>query len=98
MTGSARLDGVWRLERTSGLLPPLALLRKEIRGSEGWTAVGPLKLRFRVVADELRYRSPLVGLVDVLSPAGADTFAGTATILGRPLGTFRMKRETEARR
>ncbi len=89
MTG---LDGVWRVERTGGALPPLYGVRKRIRGVRGETLLGPLALRFRVVGDELRYGPPLLGLVDVLEPDG-DGLAGRATLFGRELGRFRMTRE-----
>jgi hypothetical protein len=87
------LDGVWALERTGGLLPPLAPLRKQIARGRGRTTLGPLPgPGFDVRGLELRYRVPFRGFVDVLVPAGRDVFAGRATLLGRTVGRFRMRR------
>jgi hypothetical protein len=85
------LDGVWKVERTGGLLPPLYGVRKRIDGDRGQTLFGPVPARFRVVGNELRYRVPLRGLVDVVEPEG-DGFAGRALLFGRELGRFRMTR------
>ena len=86
------LDGVWKVERTGGALPPLYGVRKRIRGTRGETLFGPVPVRFAVVGNELRYRAPLLGLVDVLEPGG-DGFEGRATLFGVELGRFRMTRE-----
>jgi ferritin-like metal-binding protein YciE len=87
----AELDGVWHVERTGGVLPPMARVRKRIRGTRGETIVGPVRMRFRVNGRELRYDPPFVGLVDVLEPAAAG-WTGRATWFGRPFGTFRLRR------
>lgn len=87
-----QLDGVWRVERTGGALPPLYGVRKRIRGSRGETLFGRVPIRFRVVGDELRYGPPLLGLVDVVTPDG-EGFSGRAVLFGRELGRFRMVRE-----
>jgi hypothetical protein len=93
------VDGDWGVIRTGGLLPPMAgLVRKHIAGDRGWTLVGGLRVRFDVRGRELRYRFPLRGLVDVLVPDGEDAYAGTATVFGRRLGTFRMTRRPLKRR
>lgn len=86
------LDGVWKVERTGGALPPLYGVRKRIRGARGETLFGPVPVRFAVVGNELRYRAPLLGVVDVLEPGG-DGFEGRATLFGVELGRFRMTRE-----
>lgn len=86
------LDGVWKVERTGGALPPLYGVRKRIRGTRGETLLGPVPVRFAVVGNELRYRAPLLGVVDVLEPGG-DGFEGRATLFGVELGRFRMTRE-----
>ncbi|HSP74285.1 MAG TPA: DUF892 family protein [Gaiellaceae bacterium] len=88
----AGLNGVWKVERTGGALPPLYGVRKRIRGPRGETLFGPVPVRFAVVGNELRYRAPLLGLVDVLEP-GANGFEGRATLFGVELGRFRMTRE-----
>ncbi len=85
------LDGVWTVERLGGLLPPMVGVRKRIRGSSGETLAGPLRMRFDVQANELRYRAPFVGLVDVLEPEG-DGWSGRATWFGREFGRFRLRR------
>jgi hypothetical protein len=85
------LDGVWEVERTGGLLPPLLGVQKRISGSRGETAVGPLPgVPFVVEGLELRYRPPLAGFVDVLEPEG-EGFRGRATFRGREFGRFRMR-------
>ena len=87
----AELDGVWEVRREGGALPPLAGVRKRIRGRRGETIVGPLRLPFRVDGLTLRYEAPLAPLVDELEPA-ADGFRGRATIAGREYGTFTLRR------
>jgi ferritin-like metal-binding protein YciE len=86
------LDGVWRVERVAGALPPLTGVRKRIRGARGETRLGPAAVGFDVVGSQLRYRAPLTGLVDVLTPDG-DGFAGRTLLYGRHVGRFRMTRE-----
>jgi ferritin-like metal-binding protein YciE len=87
------LDGVWKVERTGGALPPLYGVRKRIHGSHGETLLGPVPVPFLVVDDELHYRAPLVGLVDRLQPDG-DAVLGTTYLFGREVGRFRMERST----
>jgi hypothetical protein len=88
----ADLTGVWNVERVSGALPPMAGVRKQIRGTRGTTNAGPLPgLPFDVVGLSLRYRFP-PGLVDHLEPAGDNVFNGRATLFGAELGRFRMTR------
>jgi ferritin-like metal-binding protein YciE len=90
----ASLDGVWTVERASGALPPMTGVRKRIRGSSGETIAGPVRMPFDVRDNELSYRPPFVGLVDVLEPAGEDEWAGRATWFGREFGRFRLRRVT----
>lgn len=85
------LDGVWTVERVSGALPPMTRVRKRIDGASGVTVVGPVRMRFDVRGNDLRYRAPLVGLVDFLEPDGAG-WSGRATWFGFEFGRFRMKR------
>jgi hypothetical protein len=85
------LDGVWNVERTGGLLPPLVGVRKAIAGTTGRTTLGPIAAGFDVVGRELRYRSPLSGFVDVLEPA-AEGWSGRALFRGKEYGTFRLRR------
>ena len=86
----AELDGDWELRRLSGVLPPLAGVRKRIRGDRGSTVlpIGP-GAPFAVVGHELRYRPPFAMFVDVLEPDG-DGWRGRATVFGRTFGEFRM--------
>jgi hypothetical protein len=84
-------DGTWRVERLSGLLPPLPI-RKTIAGESGVTRVGLVRLPFRVHGTTLRYRPPLHGFVDELQPSG-DGFVGRATLFGREYARFRLVRE-----
>jgi hypothetical protein len=86
------LDGDWELQRVSGFLPPLAGLRKQIRGDRGATVLpGGLPVPFAVVAHELRYRPPFSMVVDFLEPDG-EGWHGRATVFGRTVGEFRMSR------
>jgi hypothetical protein len=85
------LDGVWTVERVSGALPPMVGVRKEIDGASGVTVAGPLRMRFDVRGNELRYRAPFVGLVDRLEPEDGG-WLGRATWFGREFGRFRMRR------
>ena len=87
--GRAALQGSWRVERISGLLPPLLPIRKHIAAAAGVTRIGPLQLPFDVEGRTLRYRGPLQAFVDELEPSG-DGFVGRATVLGREYGRFRL--------
>ena len=84
------LDGEWEVRRLSGLLPPLAGMRKRVRGDRGETVLpGGCGVPFAVVGRELRYRSPFSMVVDVLEPDG-DGWQGSATAFGRTVGEFGM--------
>ena len=86
------LDGDWQVIRTGGLLPPLVGVRKRIAGGSGWTSLGPLPgAPFDVVGNELRYRGPFTGFVDVLEP-NSEGYRGRATFRGREFGAFRLVR------
>ena len=87
------LDGVWKVERTGGLLPPLPGVRKVIEGGRGRTHLGPLPgPAFELRGRELRYVRPLGLFVDVVVRCGRDTCVGKATVRGRSFGSFRMRR------
>ena len=88
-----QLDGVWTVERTGGALPPMVGVRKRIDGTRGTTLAGPVAMPFDVRGLELRYRRPFVGLVDVLEPENGG-FRGRATLFGKELGQFRLRRVT----
>jgi hypothetical protein len=83
------LDGVWRVRRESGLLPPLFGVRKVVAGDRGWTTLGPVRAAFDVVGNELRHRGPLRGFVDVLEQNGTE-WTGRALARGREYGRFRL--------
>jgi hypothetical protein len=87
----SELDGVWKVERVGGALPPMTGVRKRIDGDRGVTLAGPVKMRFEVRGLELRYRPPFIGFVDFLEPDG-DGYRGRATFLGRQFGSFRLSR------
>jgi ferritin-like metal-binding protein YciE len=93
----AGLDGVWDVERTGGALPPLVGVRKRIHGTRGSTVLGPLPgVPFEVRGNELHYRPPFTGFVDVVEPGGADLYRGRATFRGTTLGHFVMRRRQMA--
>ena len=92
----AELDGDWLVRRESGLLPPMAGVRKRIDGARGVTTLGPLRFPFEVEGRSLRYRFP-PGLVDELEPDG-DGFRGQALLAGRRLGRFRLVRASATTR
>lgn len=84
------LDGSWRVERISGLLPPVPI-HKSISASSGVTRIGVIRLPFRVDGRRLRYRPPLHAFVDELEPRGKG-FDGRAKVLGREYARFRLVR------
>ena len=72
-------------------MPPLIGVRKRIHGSSGRTEVGPVGVEFAVVEGrELRYRRPLEGFVDVLTPTEGG-WTGRALFRGREYGRFRLE-------
>jgi hypothetical protein len=91
---SRALDGVWDVRRTGGALPPMrGIVRKRIENGRGWTIAAGVPLPFVVEGSSLRYP---FGLVDELVPDGPDAYEGTAKLLGRTVGTFRMTRRRRA--
>jgi ferritin-like metal-binding protein YciE len=84
------LDGVWAVERVSGALPPLLGCVKRIHGSRGTTEFPHVPgLPFEVRGEELHY--PLGLFVDKLELQNG-AYLGRATLLGRELGRFTMRR------
>jgi ferritin-like metal-binding protein YciE len=88
----ASLDGVWKVERRGGVLPPLGDMRKLIHGDRGVTRLGPLRVPFEVRGHELHYREPFRGFVDVLEAVDQDRVRGRATFRGREYGQFELRR------
>jgi hypothetical protein len=91
------LDGDWRVERLSGLLPPMPGVWKRIRGSRGETRLGPLPgITFQVEQGEgsisLIYRRPFSMIIDKLWNESEGSWVGQATVIGVELGRFRMSR------
>jgi hypothetical protein len=67
-------------------------VRKHIAGEHGETRVGPLPgAKFDVAANELRYRRPFAGFVDIVEP-DMHGFSGRATFRGRTFGRFVLRR------
>jgi len=86
------LDGVWRVTRTGGALPPLIGVRKRIEGARGVSALGRLPgIPFEVDGLTLRYLPPLGAFVDELERAG-EGYSGRATFHGREYGRFCLTR------
>ena len=91
-----QLDGVWRVERVGGALPPLYGCRKRINGRNGTTEFSYAPgMPFEVRGLELHYRVPFNVLVDRLEPQDGGYF-GHATIAGRTFGHFAMRRQPMA--
>ena len=88
----SELDGVWAVDRVSGALPPLQGCVKKIHGRRGTTEFPNFPgMPFEVRGLELHYRGPLGLLVDKLEPENGGYF-GRATLRGREIGQFRMRR------
>jgi ferritin-like metal-binding protein YciE len=88
----AELDGVWAVDRLSGALPPLYGCVKRIHGARGTTEFSRVPgMPFEVRGLELHYRAPFTMLVDKLEPENGG-YRGRATLLGREIGHFRMRR------
>jgi ferritin-like metal-binding protein YciE len=86
------LDGVWKVERVGGALPPLPGCVKRIRGTHGTTEFSHVPgMPFDVRGLELHYRQPFAVLVDKLEPSDGG-YLGHATLAGIEYGQFRMRR------
>ena len=89
----AELDGFWNVERVGGALPPMIGVRKRIAGDRGETLVWKLRVPFEVRDNELRYRAPFRGFVDVIEPsADGSVFRGRATFRGKEFGRFELRK------
>jgi ferritin-like metal-binding protein YciE len=86
-----QLDGVWDVKRVSGALPPMYGVRKRIGGTVGETLLGPVRVKFDVRGDELHYRGPLAGFVDIVEGEG-DVLRGRATFNGTEYARFELTR------
>jgi ferritin-like metal-binding protein YciE len=94
---SPDLEGVWRVERTGGLLPPMAGVRKRIEGARGETRAGPLVgwpfgIERRPEGFALVYRPPFSAFVDEVRPGPEGSWVGSSTVGGREFGRFSMRR------
>jgi hypothetical protein len=92
----AQLDGIWEVKRLSGALPPLVGMRKRISGTRGETLLGPLRMPFEVRGNELHYRAPFSGFVDVID-VGENVGQGRATFNGKQFGRFELRRAQMAK-
>ena len=93
----SHLEGDWRVERLSGVLPPMLGVWKRVCGYRGETRFGPLPgVPFRLEQREeyvaLIYRPPFSMLVDELRAEADGSWLGRTTLGGRELGQFRMIR------
>ncbi len=85
------LDGCWRIERKSGVLPPFGL-SKRISGEDGWTLIaGVPAAYFRVDGHILDYAGWPVR--DELHPRGDGSWDGRGLMFGREFCRFRLVRE-----
>src|ERR687888_614648 len=86
------LDGVWKVERVGGALPPLHGCVKRIYGRHGTTEFTHIPgMPFEVRGLELHYRPPFNVLVDRLEPSDGGFF-GHALLAGKGYGQFRVRR------
>ena len=86
------LDGIWRVERKAGVLPPFGVT-KRIFGDGGWTLVGGLPAAyFRVRGHTLDYLGWPVK--DVLTPSEDGSWDGRGLFLGQEFCRFRMVRDS----
>ena len=84
----ATLDGTWRVERESGLLPPFGV-GKRVAAGGGWTTLGGVAVApFRVAGTTLVYRGWPVR--DVLEERPDGTWSGRGYLLGREFCRFRL--------
>jgi hypothetical protein len=91
----ARLDGVWKIEREAGALPPFGL-SKRIFGSSGWTLVAGLPAAYfnvRLHGEEATLDYAVLPFRDELSPRDDGSWAGRGLLLGREVCRFRLVRE-----
>ena len=88
----SELDGVWKVERVGGALPPLPGCVKRISGDRGTTEFSRAPgMPFEVRGLELHYRPPFNLLIDKLEPQAGGYF-GRATVRGVEFGQFQMRR------
>jgi hypothetical protein len=89
------LEGDWRVERLSGLLP-MPFVRKKIRGGQGTTRVSSFGPRFSFRLEQreghvaLIYLGPLSFLVDELRLEEDGSWLGRANAAGARYAWFRM--------
>lgn len=91
----SKLEGRWRVERLSGMLPPMVGVSKEILGERGKTRLGPLlSLPFQIEKREdcIVFVYPSSMLVDEIRYASEDSWVGRAVLAGYELGRFRIVR------
>lgn len=91
----ARLDGVWKIEREAGALPPFGL-SKRIFGTSGWTLVGGLPAAYfnvRLHGSDATLDYLAWPVKDELTPREDGSWSGRGLLLGREFCRFRLVRE-----
>ena len=73
-------------------------MRKRIRGTRGVTLVGPARMTFEVRGNELHYRRPFQGFVDVLEPSGDDVCPRARHVHGQGVRDVRAEERSRRRR
>jgi len=90
------LDGVWKLEREAGALPPFGL-SKRIFGSGGWTLVAGLPAAYFRVERRAGEGATLDYLgwpvKDELTPRADGSWSGRGLLAGREFCRFRLVRD-----
>jgi hypothetical protein len=90
LTEEVALDGEWRVERLSGLLPA-AGVRKSIQGNRGVTTLAFARFPFAVIGTRLIYRH--LPVHDELIPISERIWRGTGHVIGVGFCTFRLVKE-----
>jgi hypothetical protein len=91
------LEGLWQVERTGGLLPPMVGVLKRIEGAQGETRIGSLigwtfSVEPRGEGFAMVYRPPFSAFVDEVRLGPGDSWVGSSLLDGREFGRFRMRR------
>ena len=91
------LDGLWRVERAGGLMPPMVGVWKRIEGRSGETRVGlvigwPFDVERLPEGFAMVYRPPFSAIADEVRVGPAGSWVGRSVVGGRELGRFRMRR------
>ncbi len=92
----AMLDGTWKIERESGVLPPFGL-SKRIFGDGGWTLVAGVPAAYfhvrRRGGEGARLEYVGWPVTDELSPRDDGSWGGRGLMFGREFCRFRLVRQ-----